>query len=86
MKVENTISQAIEIWLRIFGIWPNTSCVSLRRLIWIVMLVIEQVFQYRYIVMHFGLIKFAEIMNIFSTTMTYTLLLIKLVIFWYKNR
>ncbi|XP_024876770.1 odorant receptor 22c-like isoform X5 [Temnothorax curvispinosus] len=25
MKIENTVSQAIEISLRIFGIWPNTS-------------------------------------------------------------
>ncbi|XP_071643474.1 odorant receptor 4-like isoform X4 [Temnothorax longispinosus] len=41
MKIENTVSQAIEISLRIFGIWPNTSCVLLRRLFWTVMLVIE---------------------------------------------
>jgi len=86
MKIENTVTQIIEIWLRIFGIWPNTSCVLLRRLFWTVMLVIEQVFQYRYIVMNFRLIEFSEIMNILSSTLTYTIFLIKLIIFWYKQR
>jgi len=58
MKVKSTVSRAIEIWFRIFGIWPNTSCVLLCRLLWTVSLVIEQTFQYRYIIMHFHLIEF----------------------------
>jgi len=86
MKVENTVSQTTEIWLRIFGIWPNTSYILLRRLFWVVMIVIEQVFQYRYIVMRFRLTEFSKIMNILSTAMMYTILLIKLTIFWYKQR
>ncbi|XP_024876478.1 uncharacterized protein LOC112457564 isoform X1 [Temnothorax curvispinosus] len=86
MKVENTVSKAIEICLRIFGIWPNTSCVLLRRVFWTVTVLIEQAFQYRYIVMHFNLIELSEMMNTLSTTMAYTILLCKLVIFWYKQR
>ncbi|XP_077261541.1 uncharacterized protein LOC143897083 isoform X4 [Temnothorax americanus] len=86
MKIENTVSQAIEISLRIFGIWPNTSCVLLRRLFWTVMLVIEQVFQYRYIVVNFHLIEFIEMMRIIGSTMAYTIFLFKLLIFWYKQR
>ncbi|XP_071643459.1 odorant receptor 4-like isoform X2 [Temnothorax longispinosus] len=86
MKIENTVSQAIEISLRIFGIWPNTSCVLLRRLFWTVMLVIEQVFQYRYIVVHFHLIEFIDMMRIIGSTMAYTIFLFKLLIFWYKQR
>ncbi|XP_024876766.1 odorant receptor 13a-like isoform X1 [Temnothorax curvispinosus] len=86
MKIENTVSQAIEISLRIFGIWPNTSCVLLRRLFWTVMLVTEQVFQYRYIVVHFHLIEFIEMMRIIGSTMAYTIFLFKLLIFWYKQR
>ncbi|XP_071569008.1 odorant receptor 4-like [Temnothorax nylanderi] len=86
MKIENTVSQAIEISLRIFGIWPNVSCVLLRRLFWTVMLVIEQVFQYRYIVVHFHLIEFTEMMRIIGSTMAYTIFLFKLLIFWYKQR
>ncbi|XP_077261498.1 odorant receptor 4-like [Temnothorax americanus] len=86
MKVENTVSKAIEICLRIFGIWPTTSCILLRRLFWIFTLVIEQALQYRYIVKHFYLIEFSELMIIFSITMAYTILLFKLVVFWYKQR
>ncbi|XP_071568906.1 odorant receptor 67a-like [Temnothorax nylanderi] len=86
MKVENTVSKAIEICLRIFGIWPTTSCILLRRLFWTVMLIIEQVYQYRYIVMHFELSEIFDIMKILSSTMAYTIFFIKLVIFWYKQR
>ncbi|XP_071568983.1 odorant receptor 13a-like [Temnothorax nylanderi] len=86
MKVKNAVSQAIEICLRIFGIWPNTSCVLLRRVFWAVTVLIEQAFQYRYIVMHFNLIELSEMMDTLSTTMAYTILLCKLVIFWYKQR
>ncbi|XP_077261530.1 odorant receptor 4-like isoform X1 [Temnothorax americanus] len=86
MKVDNTVSKAIEICLRIFGIWPNTSCALLRRLFWIVTLVIEQVFQYRYIVMHFYLIEFSDRMKILGSAMAYSILLTRLLIFWYKQR
>ncbi|XP_077261522.1 odorant receptor 4-like isoform X1 [Temnothorax americanus] len=86
MKVENTVSKAIEICLRIFGIWPTTSCILLRRLFWTVMLIIEQVYQYRYIVMHFELSEIFDIMKILSSTMAYTIFFIKLIIFWYKQR
>ncbi|XP_071643359.1 odorant receptor 67a-like [Temnothorax longispinosus] len=86
MKVENTVSKAIEICLRIFGIWPTTSCISLRRLFWTVMLIIEQVYQYRYIIMHFELSEIFDIMKILSSTMAYTIFFIKLIIFWYKQR
>ncbi|XP_071643368.1 odorant receptor 4-like isoform X1 [Temnothorax longispinosus] len=86
MKVDNTVSKAIEICLRIFGIWPNTSCALLRRLFWIVTLVIEQIFQYRYIVMHFYFIEFSERMKILGDAMAYSILLTRLLIFWYKQR
>ncbi|XP_024891706.1 odorant receptor 22c-like isoform X2 [Temnothorax curvispinosus] len=86
MKVENAVSQAIEICLRIFGIWPNISCVLLRRLFWIVTLVLQQAFQYRYIIMHFHLFEFDEMTKILSAALAYTILLAKLVIFWYKQR
>ncbi|XP_071643313.1 odorant receptor 85c-like isoform X1 [Temnothorax longispinosus] len=86
MKVDNTVSKAIEICLRIFGIWPNTSCALLCRLFWIGSLVIEQAFQYRYIVVHFYLIEFSDRMKMLGAVITYSILLMKLVIFLYKQR
>ncbi|XP_011870728.1 PREDICTED: odorant receptor 4-like isoform X1 [Vollenhovia emeryi] len=82
----NTISQVTKIWLRIFGMWPDKSCVLLRRLFWFVMLVVEQILQYRYVIMRYHLLEFSEIMNVLSSVMTYTVFLIKVVIFWYKQR
>ncbi|XP_077261495.1 odorant receptor Or1-like isoform X2 [Temnothorax americanus] len=86
MKVDNTVSKAIEICLQIFGIWPDTSCALLRRLFWIFTLVIEQIFQYRYIVMHFYFIEFSDRMKILGDAMAYSILLTRLLIFWYKQR
>jgi len=86
MKIKHTVSQAIEICLRIFGIWPNMSCVLLCRLFWTVTIVLEQVGQYRYIVTHFDLIEFSEIMYILGMAMTYTIFFIKLITFWCKQR
>jgi len=86
MKIKNTVSQAIEIFFRIFGIWPNTSCVLLCRLLWAASIVIEQSFQYRYIIMHFHSIEFSEMISILSTAMAYTMFFTKLVIFWCKQR
>jgi len=86
MKIENTVSSTTEILLRIFGIWPNTSFVLLRRLFWTISIVFEQVAQYRYIVKNFHLMEFREIVTILSSVMSYTIFLIKLIIFWYKQR
>jgi len=86
MKVKNTVSPATEILFRIFGIWPNTSFVLLRRLFWTVSIIFEQVAQYRYIIKNFRLMKFIEIVTILSSVMSYTIFLIKLIIFWYKQR
>ncbi|XP_039310424.1 odorant receptor 67c isoform X3 [Solenopsis invicta] len=86
MKIQNTVSQVMKIWLRMFGIWPNMSCVLFCRLFWIVALIVEQILQYRYVVNHFHLIEFSEIMSILGAIVAYTVFLIKLIIFWVKQR
>lgn len=86
MKVENILSQAIEICLRIFGIWPDSSCVLLRRFYWIIALVIEQILQYQYIIIHFYSMEFFEVIIMLGETMAFSIILIKFIIFWYKQR
>ncbi|XP_072750443.1 uncharacterized protein [Anoplolepis gracilipes] len=86
MKIKNIISQAIEIYLRIFGIWPDSSCILLRRIFWIIALAIEQILQYQYIILHFYSFELFEIMDLLGETMAYTIVLIKIVILWYKQR
>ncbi|CAL1674356.1 unnamed protein product [Lasius platythorax] len=86
MKVENILSQVIEICLRIFGIWPDSSCVLLRRFYWIIALVIEQILQYQYIIIHFYSMEFFEVIIMLGETMAFSIVLIKFIIFWYKQR
>jgi len=86
MKVENVLSRTIEIWLRIFGIWPDSSCISLCRLFWIIALAIEQILHYQYIIIHFYSIEFFEVMGILGETMTFSIIIIKIVTFWCKQR
>lgn len=86
MELENVVGRAIKIWLRIFGIWPSASGAFSRRLFWIVALMAEQIFQYRYVVVHFHSLSVSDMMNIFSEITTHAILLIKLGIFWCKQR
>ncbi|XP_072750616.1 odorant receptor 4-like [Anoplolepis gracilipes] len=86
MKVKNVISLPIEICLRIFGIWPDSPCILSRRIFCIIALVIEQILQYQYIIIHFYSVELFEIMDIIGETMAYTIVLFKIVILWYKQR
>ncbi|XP_072750615.1 odorant receptor 4-like [Anoplolepis gracilipes] len=86
MKVENIISRILKICLQIFGIWPDSSCVLLSRIFWIISLIIEQIFQYQYIIIHFYSTELFEVMSMLSEAMSYSTVLMKLLIFWYKQR
>ncbi|XP_032669891.1 odorant receptor 67c-like [Odontomachus brunneus] len=86
MKLENLICWSIQIWLRIFGIWPESSCIMSRRLFWIIALMIEQILQYRYIMISFYNVDITEVINTLSETVPYSILLVKLGTFWCKQR
>lgn len=86
MKVENIFSKSLEIFLRILGIWPDSSYILLRRLFWIIVILIEQFFHYQYIIIHFHSIEFFEIINLLGESMSFSMFLIKLIILWYKQR
>ncbi|XP_011148047.1 odorant receptor 4-like isoform X2 [Harpegnathos saltator] len=85
MKV-STVCFSIKFVLRIFGVWPNASCVVLRRLFWSVLLIVTQVFQYAYFVVHLRTDDLPDLMDSLSCALAYTLLLIKLIIFWVNER
>lgn len=86
MNIDNTLSKSMEIFLRIFGIWPESSCIPLRRLFWTIAIMIEQVLEYQWVVVHFYSNEPFEIMKVLSETMTYTIMFIKVIIFWIKKR
>ncbi|XP_018401528.1 PREDICTED: LOW QUALITY PROTEIN: uncharacterized protein LOC108778764 [Cyphomyrmex costatus] len=84
--LDGTVSRSIEIGLRVIGVWPNSSCTVLRRAFWMITLTMAQTFQYRYFVIHVRTDDLSHLMDGLSTTMSYSLLLLKLTIFWINRR
>lgn len=86
MILDGTVSRSIEIGLRVIGVWPDSSCMVLRRAFWMITLTMAQTFQYRYFVIHVRTDDLSHLMDGLSTTMSYSLLLLKLMIFWINRR
>ncbi|XP_070150938.1 uncharacterized protein [Polyergus mexicanus] len=84
--LDGTVSRSIEIGLRVIGVWPDSSYAFLRRAFWMITLTIAQTFQYRYFVAHVRTEDLSHLMDGLSTTMSYSLLLLKLTIFWINRR
>lgn len=86
MKIDNSLNKSMVIFLRIFGIWPNASHIPLRRVFWTIAIMMEQVLEYKWIVVHFYTNEPFEVMKFLSEAMTYTIMFIKVIIFWVKKR
>jgi predicted DNA-binding ribbon-helix-helix protein len=86
MTITSTICLSIKFVLRMFGIWPGVSYVTLRRLFWSITLIIAQVSQYAYLVLHFYIDDLADLMDNLSSSLAYSLLFFKLITFWINQR
>lgn len=80
------VSRSIEIGLRLIGVWPDSPYAILHRAFWMITLTAAQTFQYRYFVVHVHTDDLSHLMDGLSTTMSYSLLLLKLTIFWIHRR
>ncbi|XP_032669921.1 odorant receptor 22c-like [Odontomachus brunneus] len=86
MVVTSTISPLLQFALRRYAVWPGVPYVNVRRLIYVLSLVVIQYFQYVFIYM---IIKNGELQNLMYTipqTMYYTLILVKLITLWKYDR
>lgn len=81
-----TLSRSIEIGLRSIGVWPNSSYMILGRAFWMITLTMAQTFQYRYFLIHVRTDDLPHLMDGLSVTMSYSLLLLKLIVFWIHRR
>ncbi|XP_020289111.1 odorant receptor 4-like [Pseudomyrmex gracilis] len=81
-----TLSRSIEIGLRAIGVWPNSSYMILGRAFWMITLTMAQTFQYRYFLIHVRTDDLPHLMDGLSVTMSYSLLLLKLIVFWIHRR
>ncbi|XP_012219875.1 odorant receptor 10-like [Linepithema humile] len=82
----STVCFSIKSILYIFGVWPDTSCLALRRLFWTVLLTVTLILQYTYVALHFHTDSLTDLMDTVSTCLAYNLLFIKLIIFWINQR
>ncbi|XP_029662652.1 odorant receptor 13a-like [Formica exsecta] len=82
----NTITHSIEIGLRVVGIWPGAAYAIANRLFWITTMLTAQIFQYRHVVLHCNSEDLEQLMDGLSETLSYSLLFVKLIVFWTKQR
>ncbi|XP_011065213.1 PREDICTED: odorant receptor 13a-like [Acromyrmex echinatior] len=82
----NTITRSIEIGLRIVGIWPGATYAIISRLFWTTTMIVAQIFQYRHMAMHLNSEDISQLMDGLSATLSYSLLCVKLIVFWTKQR
>ncbi|XP_017792696.1 PREDICTED: putative odorant receptor 71a [Habropoda laboriosa] len=85
MSHNKSISRPVEIGLRLTGIWPGSSYEIIVRVTWIILMTVVQIFQYRYIIKHLDGSNLANLIDSVGTTLPYSLLYVKLIIFWTKR-
>lgn len=85
-KSVNTVCRSVEFGLRVIGVWPGTSYAILRRICCIFSMAVFQVFQYRYLIMHFNETNIFLLMDVISATVTYSLLFIKMLVLVFNVR
>lgn len=82
----NTITRSIEIGLRVAGIWPGAAYTVVNRLLWTTTMIAAQIFQYRHMALHLNSEDISQLMDGLSATLSYSLLCVKLIVFWTKQR
>jgi hypothetical protein len=86
MMSANTITRSVEIGLRVVGIWPGASYAIISRLFWTATMLAAQIFQYRHVALHLNSEDLSRLMDGLSATLSYSLLFVKLIFFWTKQR
>ncbi|XP_014480076.1 PREDICTED: odorant receptor 4-like [Dinoponera quadriceps] len=82
----STINRTLEFMFTLFGIWPGASYVLVRRMFWIVTIVIVQYCHYRYLLTHFYSDDLFNLMDCLSSLLAYAKVMSKLVMFWLNQR
>ncbi|KAI4495928.1 hypothetical protein M0802_008143 [Mischocyttarus mexicanus] len=84
--INNPISKPVELGLYFIGLWPKYTYSIIHRLLWVIILGIVLILEYRYVLLHITTDDLAELMDCFSITVSNSLLFIKLIILWFKQR
>ncbi|XP_020289113.1 odorant receptor 22c-like [Pseudomyrmex gracilis] len=77
---------SVEFCLRLIGVWPEASHAFSRKFLYILSLMVAQIFQYQYIIKHFSKKELLLFVDVLSVTLAYSLVLIRVIIFAFKSR
>ena len=78
----NTISPSVKFGLHFCGVWPGTPFQFIHKLCWVIAIITLQIYQYKYIVIHYNTDTLMNIAENLSITVPFSLVLIKFFITW----
>lgn len=85
MTSKSMINRPLEYSLRLFGIWPDSSCPILKIIIWTTVMLTFLVFQYWYCITHIKS-SLIELLDGLSITLSNSLFFLKFTIIWLHKR
>ncbi|XP_011148065.1 odorant receptor 85b isoform X2 [Harpegnathos saltator] len=86
MVPTSTIGGPMELTLRLIGIWPDSSYKNLQLVLWTMMMLTSQIFQYWYLFTHIGSDTLPDLLDCLSLCFSNSLLFLKLNILWWNRR
>ncbi|XP_032669854.1 odorant receptor 13a-like [Odontomachus brunneus] len=86
MIFTSTVSPSLRIGLRLLCAWPDMRYVVVRRLVFMLSMIVMQYLQYLYLFAHFKLDELQNLMDNLPTTLNYSLSAVKLMALWTNRR
>ncbi|XP_019699287.1 odorant receptor 82a-like [Harpegnathos saltator] len=86
MLPTSTIDGPMGFTLRLIGIWPDCLCKNLLPILWTIVMLASQIFQYWYLFTHIGSDTLNDLAHSLSLCFSNSLLFLKLNILWWNRR
>ncbi|XP_025073194.1 odorant receptor 13a-like [Pogonomyrmex barbatus] len=83
---KNTPNNTSKFMLTLCGIWPGASCVSLFRILWVILTGVSAFFHCRYFASHIYSAEIMDLMECLSTLIAHTKIMFKFFVFWFNQR
>ncbi|XP_071644084.1 odorant receptor 22c-like [Temnothorax longispinosus] len=86
MKITSSVSPALKIFLKFFGVWPNVSYSTVCWLSFMLSMLIVQYFQYLYVFKHCNVSELLNFIEGLTASLDYSLTFFKLASLWIHRR
>ncbi|XP_077261499.1 odorant receptor 82a-like isoform X1 [Temnothorax americanus] len=86
MKITSSVSPALKICLKFFGVWPDVSYSTVCWLSFMLSMLIVQYFQYLYVLKHCNVSELLNFIDGLTASLYYSLTFLKLAILWIYRR